>query len=113
MNIERCKAIVYEIQDALNAISSELSKPQPYNSYLQEKLRVLITDVPCLQEEFAKRPTTTNEEKFKAFEEVRQLGHYNMFDARAREMTGLSENDYLYVMQHYDELKSQYGGENE
>lgn len=54
MNSNRCKSIVYEIQDALNAINSELNRPNPYQPYLLSKLKVLETDLPCLQEEFDK-----------------------------------------------------------
>ena len=39
------------------------------------------------------------------YEFVRQMGHYNMFDPRARRATGLSSDEYSFCMKHYSELK--------
>jgi hypothetical protein len=55
-----------------------------------------------------------NEEKFLAFEAVRQSGAYNMFDPRARnlanEMNDLSitKSEWVEIMQDYTNLKSKY-----
>jgi hypothetical protein len=46
-------------------------------------------------------------ENFKAYEEVRAGGAYNMFDPRARQLTGLSRADYGFVMDNYSALKAQ------
>lgn len=54
--------------------------------------------------------TLTDEEKFIAYEEVRDSGAYNMLDPRAVEMSGLSKEDYLYVISNYEQLKKQYDG---
>ena len=43
----------------------------------------------------------TDEEMFRAYEEVRMSGDYNMFDSRARIESGLTEEQYLYVMKNY------------
>jgi hypothetical protein len=40
-----------------------------------------------------------------AFERVRAGGRFNMFDPRARAATGLDDDDYLFVMENYTELK--------
>ena len=45
-------------------------------------------------------------ENFRRYEEVREEGLYNMFDPRARELTGLSEKDYIFVMNNYSDLKT-------
>ena len=44
---------------------------------------------------------------FRSYEHVRKSGHYNMFDSRARAITGLSTSDYVFVMENYEELKEQ------
>jgi hypothetical protein len=46
-------------------------------------------------------------ENWKAYERVRARGRFNMFDPAARRATGLSREDYLYVMKHYASLKTQ------
>lgn len=56
----------------------------------------------------------TNETKFTEkqladwldYEEVRSGGCYNMFDPRARQATGLTGDEYSFVMQNYSQLKA-------
>lgn len=43
--------------------------------------------------------------QFKSYESVRKSGHYNMFDSRARLASGLTKEEYLFVMENYRELK--------
>jgi hypothetical protein len=43
---------------------------------------------------------------WKAYERVRKSGRYNMFDPRARRLTGLIGNDYSFVMDNFTELKA-------
>jgi len=43
---------------------------------------------------------------FKSYEIVRKSGTYNMFSSQARLATGLTKEDYLFVMENYSELKS-------
>ena len=50
----------------------------------------------------------TDEEMFLDYEEVRMSGNYNMFDSRARIETGLTEDQYLYVMENYTRLANLY-----
>lgn len=47
-------------------------------------------------------------EKLLKYEVVRQQGYYNMFDPRARKMTGLTEEDYIYIQKHYTELMQRF-----
>jgi len=42
---------------------------------------------------------------WRAFEDVRSGGYYNMFDPRARQATGLSSEDYVFVTRNFSELK--------
>jgi hypothetical protein len=42
---------------------------------------------------------------WKAYEKVRLVGRFNMFDTRARRETGLSGDVYSFVMQNYVALK--------
>lgn len=48
---------------------------------------------------------------YNAYEDVRLSGEYNMFDPNARIMSGLSKEEYVYVMNHYSELRDKFGGE--
>ena len=41
------------------------------------------------------------------FESVRSSGLFNMFDPRARQKTGLSKDEYSFVMKNYDALKKE------
>lgn len=50
-------------------------------------------------------------EMFRRYEEVRQEGNYNMFDPRARQLTGLGRADYHFVIKNYNALKAQYDQE--
>lgn len=50
----------------------------------------------------------TDKEKYIAYEQVRREGRFNMFDPNARILTGLSKEDYLYVMKNYTELHNKY-----
>ena len=43
--------------------------------------------------------------QFKSYERVRKGGHYNMFSSQARTATGLTKEEYLFVMENYSELK--------
>jgi hypothetical protein len=46
-------------------------------------------------------------ENWRRYEEVRDEGRYNMFDPRARQLTGLSREDYLFTLSNYSELCKQ------
>jgi hypothetical protein len=39
------------------------------------------------------------------FERVRRSSQFNMFDPRARQATGLSEENYRFVIQYFSQLK--------
>lgn len=41
---------------------------------------------------------------FRRYVKVQHSGKYNMFDPRARALTGLDRNEYIFVMEHYDAL---------
>lgn len=42
------------------------------------------------------------------YEIIRQQGKYNMLDPRARQLTGLAEEDYFQIMKNYKKLISKY-----
>jgi hypothetical protein len=44
---------------------------------------------------------------WRAYERVRQGSKWNMFDPRARRATGLSIDEYAFVMSNFGELKEQ------
>lgn len=50
-------------------------------------------------------------QKFLTYERVRREGKYNMFDPNARMLTGLSKEDYIWVMNNYSELNAKYRSE--
>lgn len=43
---------------------------------------------------------------WKVYESVRKRGKYNMFDPRARRLTGLTKEDYTFVMRNFSALKA-------
>ena len=43
---------------------------------------------------------------FRAYEEVRAEGAWNMFMPQARHATGLTREEYAFVMKNYSELKA-------
>jgi hypothetical protein len=42
---------------------------------------------------------------WRRYERVRLGGAYNMFDPRAREATGLTQDRYVFILKHYSEIK--------
>ena len=46
-------------------------------------------------------------EHFRKYERVRSSGRYNMWDSRAVIATGLTQEQYSYVMGAYDQLREQ------
>ncbi len=53
------------------------------------------------------------EEDFLKFKEVQMSGAYNMFDPRAREMTDLSKEQWIIIMEDYEKLNKAWGKDNE
>jgi len=41
------------------------------------------------------------------YERVRLTGYYNMFDPRAREMTGLTRERYIFILENYSGIQDQ------
>lgn len=51
----------------------------------------------------------SDKEKYVAYENVRRSGITNMFNISfVSELSGLSKEDVIYVMNHYSELREQY-----
>lgn len=46
--------------------------------------------------------------QFRSYERVRQVGHYNMLDSRARALTGLDKDMYMQVLKNYNKLTALY-----
>jgi len=44
---------------------------------------------------------------WKRYERVRLGGAYNMFDPRAREATGLTQERYVFLLKHYADIAEQ------
>ena len=49
-----------------------------------------------------------SKDEFLDYETVRRSGFYNMLDAQARELSGLSAEKYATIMEHYRKLKTIY-----
>ena len=47
-------------------------------------------------------------DQFESYVEIQEMGTYNMFDPRARELTDLSKAEWVYIMKNYSELKEKY-----
>ena len=56
---------------------------------------------------------SVTEKDFKAFEDVRRGGLFNMFDPRARELTDLSKEQWVTIMRDYDKLKEAWSKKDE
>ena len=66
-------------------------------------------EIPAMNPSDGELPVSKN--KWDEFREVQMSGMFNMFDPQAREGTTLSLNEWLYAMEHYDELSLIYEGE--
>ena len=44
---------------------------------------------------------------WRTYERVRLTGHYNMFDPRVREMTGLTRERYIFILENYSGIQDQ------
>ena len=49
--------------------------------------------------------TSKQLQDWRRYEEVRSEGRFNMFDSRARELTGLDQDEYTFVMKNFSELE--------
>lgn len=47
---------------------------------------------------------------YESYEDIRIEGKYNMFSREAQICSGLTEEKYKYVMEHYTELRNKFGG---
>ena len=52
-------------------------------------------------------------EKFDEFKRVQMSGAYNMFDPRDREMTDLSKDEWVTIMQEYKKLDEAWSDKDE
>ena len=52
-------------------------------------------------------------DEFLDYETVKRSGFYNMLDSQAREMTDLSEEQWITIIKNYSELKNKYIGGND
>ena len=76
------------------------------NNMTKEELEIqIINDIKEIKD-------ILDEDKIKdklfRYEVVRLQGHYNMFDPRARLETGLSEEDYKYIIKEYSNFMEKY-----
>ena len=51
---------------------------------------------------------TITKEQYQEFLQVQQGGLYNMFDIRARQMTSLTKDQWIYIMSNYGKLEKKY-----
>ena len=50
-------------------------------------------------------------EQFQEYRDVQDSGLYNMFTPQAREMTSLSRDEWIHIIENYSELKEKYENE--
>lgn len=50
-------------------------------------------------------------EDWESFEEIRATNRFNMLDPAARIATGLTREQFLFCMKHYDALKAAHGAQ--
>tara|TARA_R100000655_G_scaffold29559_4_gene59768 strand:+ start:4323 stop:4541 length:219 start_codon:yes stop_codon:yes gene_type:complete len=53
------------------------------------------------------------QEDFLEYKRVQQSGMYNMFDPQARQMTNLSKEQWVKIMQEYKKLNEAWGNDDE
>ena len=53
------------------------------------------------------------EEDFKEYKRVQKSGMFNMFDPKAREMTTLTRDEWVTIMQDYEKLNAAWGKDDE
>ena len=54
-----------------------------------------------------------SKDEFLDYETVRRSGFYNMFDPQAREMTDLSKDEWVTIMQEYKKLDEAWSDKDE
>ena len=52
---------------------------------------------------------TMTEAKWNEYVAVQRSGAFNMFDPRAREMTSLTKDEWIYIISNYGDLADKYG----
>ena len=52
-------------------------------------------------------------DEFLDYETVKRSGFYNMLDSQAREMTDLSREQWVTIIENYSELKNKYIGDSD
>ena len=54
-----------------------------------------------------------SKDEFLDYETVKRSGFYNMLDSQAREMTDLSREQWVTIIENYSELKNKYIGDDD
>ena len=49
-----------------------------------------------------------SKEDWESYRFVQKSGEYNMFDPRARQLSDLTKDKWIYIIKNYNELKIQY-----
>lgn len=66
--------------------------------FISETMSTTTTDTPA-------QFTDQQLSNFHRYEQVRQGSRFNMFDPRARQLTGMERDEYLFVMENYVALE--------
>ena len=53
-----------------------------------------------------------SKDEFLDYETVKRSGFYNMLDSQSRDITDLSEDKWITIIENYSELKNKYIGDN-
>ena len=75
---------------------------------ISEKGKEIKSQLDNLNDEANKIENTISKSEWNEYEKVQISGLFNMFDARARNLTSLSREKWLVIMQNYDYLDKHY-----
>jgi hypothetical protein len=53
--------------------------------------------------------TKSQLDNYVTYERIRAIGAFNMFDPRARNMSGMSSKEWVFCIEHYNDLKKAVG----
>lgn len=76
--------------------------------YLKSKVKTKEQIIQQIDEIKAMLESGKQEDKFFRYEIVRRQGLYNMLNAKARQLTGLTKEDYIYIIKNYSQLMIKY-----
>ncbi len=75
---------------------------------ISEKVKEIQSQLDNLNDEANKIENIISKSEWNEYVKVQMKGWFNMFDARARQLTSLSREKWLVIMENYDYLDKHY-----